>query len=179
MVDRVLRQWLHPSTAKKDYPWAAVCHYVTDWKACEAGHASVRPCGVVKDKLLTMVSKARDFQNLTTVLFTDADLPGMLKKSKTKHFGESTLLKMLLSIKASPAQADAADDMDEDDDEDEADEVQEVVQVEETSDFKVVTRKSSKKAEMKAVVQQSTTDEQNGSWNRNVFLTRPTMFQAH
>ena len=54
-----------------------------------------------------MVSKARDFQDLSVVLFSDLDhgIHGMLKKVMTRTFGVSSLLKLMLSIKATPTQA--------------------------------------------------------------------------
>ena len=54
-ADRILRGWLHPNTPKKEYPWVAVTHYVSDWRATEAGLVSVWSCGLVKDNLLTIV----------------------------------------------------------------------------------------------------------------------------
>ena len=52
-----------------------------------------------------MVSRPQDFQELTTVLYSDVDMSGMLRKVPTRQFGSSTLLKLLLSIKAKPTQA--------------------------------------------------------------------------
>ena len=109
-VDRELRSWLHPSTPKKDFPYAAVTHYITDWKAAQKGVASVRAYGPVKEQILTMVSKSRDFQELTMVTYHGSDIHGMLKKAVTSQFGSSTCLKLLLSIKASPHQAKKAAD---------------------------------------------------------------------
>ncbi|CAJ1962520.1 unnamed protein product [Cylindrotheca closterium] len=40
-ADRELRLWLHPSTPKKDFPWCAVTHYISDWKAAQNGTISV------------------------------------------------------------------------------------------------------------------------------------------
>ena len=61
--------------------------------------------GSLKEQIVTMVSKAQDFQELTTVLYSDVDMPGMLRKVPTWQFGSSTLLKLLLSITAKPTQA--------------------------------------------------------------------------
>jgi hypothetical protein len=115
-IDRELRLWLHPSTAKKHFPWAAVTHYISDWRAAQNGTISVRAYGPVKDQILQMVSKSRDFQELTTVLYSGPEIHGMLKKAPTRQFGESSFLKLLLSIKATPFQAEMADAADPKDD---------------------------------------------------------------
>ena len=105
LVDRECRTWLHPNTPKQDLPWAAVVHYISDWKAAQRGVISVAASGSLKEQIVTMVSKAQDFQELTTVLYSDVDMPGMLRKVPTWQFGSSTLLKLLLSITAKPTQA--------------------------------------------------------------------------
>lgn len=143
MVDKKLREWLHPNTEKKDLPWAAPTHYFSDWKAIEADVLSVKPCGLAKDKILTLISRARDFQNLTTVLFSDSDFVGMLKKLDTAQFGECSLLKLMLSIKASPDQANLAEENAHESGGESMDEDEETKK--ETAGFKMVSKKKKKK----------------------------------
>lgn len=107
-VDREMRTWFHPMTPKRDTPWGGVFHYTLDWRAAQRGTISIRAYRPVKDQILTMVSKARDFQSLTTVVHFDTEIHGLLKQSPTKKFGASSLLKILLAIKATLNQADAA-----------------------------------------------------------------------
>jgi len=104
-VDRALRLWLHPSTPKKDFPWCAVTHYISDWKAAQNGTISVKAVGPVKDEILTMISKHGDFVELTQAKYCPVEIPGMLKQASTKDFGPRSCLSMFLSIKARPVHA--------------------------------------------------------------------------
>ncbi|CAJ1953100.1 unnamed protein product [Cylindrotheca closterium] len=72
-ADRELRLWLHPSTPKKDFPWCAVTHYISDWKAAQNGTISVKAVGPVKDENLTMISKHNDFVELTQAKYFHAE----------------------------------------------------------------------------------------------------------
>ncbi|CAJ1934071.1 unnamed protein product [Cylindrotheca closterium] len=119
-VDRALRLWLHPSTPKKDFPWCAVTHYISDWKAAQNGIISVKAVGPVKDENLTMISKHNDFVELTQTKYCPVEIPGMLKQATTKDFGPRTCLSMFLLVKARPLHADkvAAADVDTDSDSD-------------------------------------------------------------
>ncbi|CAJ1935509.1 unnamed protein product [Cylindrotheca closterium] len=121
-VDRALRLWLHPSTPKKDFPWCAVTHYISDWKAAQNGIVSVKAVGPVKDENLTMISKHNDFVELTQAKYCPVEIPGMLKQATTKDFGPCTCLSMFLSVKAQPLHADkvAAADVDTDSDSDDS-----------------------------------------------------------
>ncbi|CAJ1960549.1 unnamed protein product [Cylindrotheca closterium] len=120
-ADRELRLWLHPSTPKKDFPWCAVTHYISNWKAAQNGTISVKAVGPVKDENLTMISKHNDFVELTQAKYCPVEIPGMLKQATTKAFGPRTCLSMFLSIKARPvhvekvAAADVNSDSDSDD----------------------------------------------------------------
>ncbi|CAJ1926829.1 unnamed protein product [Cylindrotheca closterium] len=104
-ADRELRLWLHPSTPKKDFPWCAVTHYISDWKAAQNGTISVKAVGPVKDENLTMISKHNDFVELTQAKYCPVEIPGMLKQATTKAFGPRTCLSIFLSIKARPVHA--------------------------------------------------------------------------
>ncbi|CAJ1945815.1 unnamed protein product, partial [Cylindrotheca closterium] len=104
-ADRELRLWLHPSTPKKDFPWCAVTHYISDWKAAQNGIISVKAVGPVKDENLTMILKHNDFVELTQAKYCPVEIPGMLKQATTKAFGPRTCLSMFLSIKARPVHA--------------------------------------------------------------------------
>ncbi|CAJ1936126.1 unnamed protein product [Cylindrotheca closterium] len=121
-VDRALRLWLHPSTPKKDFPWCAVTHYISDWKAAQNGIISVKAVGPVKDENLTMISKHNDFVELTQAKYCPVEIPGMLKQATTKDFGPRTCLSMFLSVKARPLHADkvAAANVDTDSDSDDS-----------------------------------------------------------
>ncbi|CAJ1938537.1 unnamed protein product, partial [Cylindrotheca closterium] len=121
-ADRELRLWLHPSTPKKDFPWCAVTHYISDWKAAQNGTISVKAVGPVKDENLTMISKHNDFVELTQAKYCPVEIPGMLKQATTKAFGPRTCLSMFLSIKARPVHADkvAAADVNSDSDSDDS-----------------------------------------------------------
>ncbi|CAJ1956261.1 unnamed protein product [Cylindrotheca closterium] len=107
-VDRELRSLLNPCTAKPDFPFAAPATFISDWKSAQQGLISVKACGPVKDATLTLISKLRDYYILTEILYSVMDLPGMFKFATTTMFGSCTLFKLLLSIKATPAQADKA-----------------------------------------------------------------------
>ena len=117
-ADRALRLWLHPSTPKKDFPWCAVTHYISDWKAAQNGTISVKAVGPVKDEILTMISKHNDFVELTQAKYCPVEIPGMLKKATTKDFGPRTCLSMFLSIKARPVHAEKVAAADENSDSD-------------------------------------------------------------
>ena len=107
-VDRTLRSILHPATPKPDFPFAAPATYISDWKSAQQGLLSVQAYGPVKDAILTLISKLRDYYILTEVLYPSIDFTGMFKFSTTQLYGACTLFKLLLSIKATPAQADQA-----------------------------------------------------------------------
>ena len=107
-VDRTLRTMLHPATPKPDFPFAAPSTYISDWKSAQQGLLSVKAYGPVKDAILTLISKLRDYYILTEVLYPGIDFTGMFKFSTTRLYGSCTLFKLLLSIKATPAQADQA-----------------------------------------------------------------------
>ncbi|CAJ1970307.1 unnamed protein product [Cylindrotheca closterium] len=79
-----------------------------DWKSAQQGLLSVKAYGPVKDAILTLISKLRDYYILTEVLYPGIDFTGMFKFATTRLYGSSTLFKLLLSIKATPAQADQA-----------------------------------------------------------------------
>ncbi|CAJ1970120.1 unnamed protein product [Cylindrotheca closterium] len=107
-VDRTLRSILHPATAKPDFPFAAPATYISDWKLAQQGLLSVKAYGPVKDAILTLISKLQDYYILTEVLYPGIDFTGMFKFATTRLYGSCTLFKLLLSIKATPAQADQA-----------------------------------------------------------------------
>ena len=107
-VDRTLRSILHPATPKPDLPFVAPATYIGDWKSAQQGLLSVQAYGPVKDAILTLISKLRDYYILTEVLYPSIDFTGMFKFSTTQLYGACTLFKLLLSIKATPAQADQA-----------------------------------------------------------------------
>ncbi|CAJ1967248.1 unnamed protein product [Cylindrotheca closterium] len=107
-VDRTLRSILHPATAKPDFPFAAPATYISDWKSAQQGLLSVKAYGRVKDAILTLISKLRDYYILTEVLYPGINFTGMFKFATTRLYGSCTLFKLLLSIKATPAQADQA-----------------------------------------------------------------------
>ncbi|CAJ1966639.1 unnamed protein product [Cylindrotheca closterium] len=81
---------------------------ISDWKSAQQGLLSVKAYGPVKDAILTLISKLRDYYILTEVLYPDIDFTGMFKFAITRLYGSCTLFKLLLSIKATPAQADQA-----------------------------------------------------------------------
>ncbi|CAJ1931701.1 unnamed protein product, partial [Cylindrotheca closterium] len=130
-VDQELRSLLNPSTAKPDFPFAAPATFISDWKSAQQGLISVKAYGPVKDATLTLISKLHDYYILTEVLYSVMDLPGMFKFATTTTFGSCTLFKLLLSIKATSAQANKAshvhqsttetDDSDDDSDNDSSD----------------------------------------------------------
>jgi hypothetical protein len=107
-VDRTLRSILHPATPKPDLPFVAPATYIGDWKSAQQGLLSVQAYGPVKDAILTLISKLRDYYILTEVLYPSIDFTGMFKFGTTQLYGACTLFKLLLSIKATPAQADQA-----------------------------------------------------------------------
>ncbi|CAJ1958334.1 unnamed protein product [Cylindrotheca closterium] len=107
-VDRTLRSILHPATAKSDFPFAAPATYISDWKLAQQGLLSVKAYGPVKDAILTLISQLRDYYILTEVLYPGIDFTGMFKFATTRLYGSCTLFKLLLSIKATLAQADQA-----------------------------------------------------------------------
>ncbi|CAJ1946068.1 unnamed protein product [Cylindrotheca closterium] len=107
-VDRTLRSLLHPATPKPDFPFAAPATYISEWKSAQQGHLSVKAYSPVKDAILTLISKLRDYYILTEVLYPSIDFTGMFKFSSTTLYGACTLFKLLLSIKATPAQANQA-----------------------------------------------------------------------
>ncbi|CAJ1970382.1 unnamed protein product [Cylindrotheca closterium] len=107
-VDQELRSLLNPSTAKPDFPFAAPATFISDWKSAQQGLISVKAYSPVKDATLTLISKLHDYYILTEVLYLVMDLPGMFKFATTTMFGSCTLFKLLLLIKATPAQADKA-----------------------------------------------------------------------
>ncbi|CAJ1950338.1 unnamed protein product [Cylindrotheca closterium] len=121
-ADRELCLWFHPSTPKKDFPWCAVTHYISDWKGAQNGTISVKAVGPVKDENLTMISKHNDFVELTQAKYCPVEIPGMLKQAMTKAFGPCTCLSMFLSIKARPVHAEkvAAADVNLDSDSDDS-----------------------------------------------------------
>ncbi|CAJ1968492.1 unnamed protein product, partial [Cylindrotheca closterium] len=93
--------------------------YISDWKSAQKGLLSVKAYGPVKDAILTLISKLRDYNILTEVLYPGIDFTGMFKFATTRLYGSCTLFKLLLSIKATPAQADqtpANDDSSEEED---------------------------------------------------------------
>ncbi|CAJ1952643.1 unnamed protein product [Cylindrotheca closterium] len=116
---------------KPDFPFAAPATFISDWKSAQQGLISVKAYGPVKDATLTLISKLCDYYILTEVLYSVMDLPGMFKFATTTMFGSCTFFKLLLSIKATPAQADKAshthqsttetDDSDDDSDDDSSD----------------------------------------------------------
>ncbi|CAJ1956307.1 unnamed protein product [Cylindrotheca closterium] len=107
-VDRTLRSILHPATTKPDFPFAALATYISDWKSAQQGLLSVKAYGPVKDAILTLISKLQDYYILTEVLYPGIDFTRMFKFATTRLYGSCTLFKVLLSIKATPAQADQA-----------------------------------------------------------------------
>ncbi|CAJ1940868.1 unnamed protein product [Cylindrotheca closterium] len=107
-VDRTLRSILHPATGKPDFPFAAPATYISDWKLAQQGLLSVKAYGPVKDAILTLISKLRDYYILTEVLYPGINFTGMFKFATTRLYGSCTLFKLLLSIKATPVQADQA-----------------------------------------------------------------------
>ena len=52
-----------------------------------------------------MVDKVIANRAITTVLFSEIQIDGMLQKMKTEPYGELTLLRLLRSLKATPSQA--------------------------------------------------------------------------
>ncbi|CAJ1935547.1 unnamed protein product [Cylindrotheca closterium] len=107
-VDRTLRSILHPATAKPDFPFAAPATYISDWKSAQQDLLSVKAYGPVKNAILTLISKIQDYYILTEVLYPGINFTGMFKFATTRLYGSCTLFKLLLSIKATPAQADQA-----------------------------------------------------------------------
>eukprot|EP00957_Ditylum_brightwellii_P176451 13437128-Ditylum_brightwellii.AAC.1 len=57
-----------------------------------------------------MVQKAIDFVSIAETFCSPIPLPGMLKVVETEHFGKISLLRFLMAIKATPAQAEAANE---------------------------------------------------------------------
>ncbi|CAJ1945422.1 unnamed protein product [Cylindrotheca closterium] len=107
-VDCTLRLILHPASAKPDFPFAAPATYMSDWKLAQQGLLSVKAYGLVKDAILTLIRKLRDYYILTDVLYPGINFTGIFKFATTRLYGSCTLFKLLLSIKATPAQADQA-----------------------------------------------------------------------
>lgn len=100
--------WLHPNTPKRDFPYAAITQYCHDWKSVNRNRLSVNPYGPVRDLINTMVTRSMDFNSVTETICSPIPIPGMLKVVKTEKFGNTLLLRFLLSIKASPLQEDSA-----------------------------------------------------------------------
>eukprot|EP00957_Ditylum_brightwellii_P165856 12627529-Ditylum_brightwellii.AAC.1 len=72
LVDAGMQKWFHPATPKKDLPFAAQCHYISDWKAAQRGILSVR---------------AYNFPN---TLFTHIGVPISKDTASTLFYGVST-----------------------------------------------------------------------------------------
>ena len=103
-IDRECSKWLQPITNRKDLPWAAPVHYMSDWKSAQDELISVQAHQRLSTQITKMVGKVSQFQELTEVQFVE-NIDSMLTPAETGLFGNQTLLKLLLSIKATPAQA--------------------------------------------------------------------------
>ena len=108
IIDQLCRAWLVPTTPRADLPWCFPVHYVHDWRSAQQGNLSVRPHGIVKALVQDMALKAKDFIELTTVIYPSSSLPGLLRKTATRNFGVTSLFKLLLHTKCTPAQVDTA-----------------------------------------------------------------------
>ena len=104
-----LAKLIRPKTKKSDLPFAATSHLVPDWRSARNDLLWVAPSKQLTNLVEKMVIAMQDFQELTEEITTDTATPGFLTKSATSHFGDCTLLKFFLSIKASPSQAKKAE----------------------------------------------------------------------
>ncbi|CAJ1963299.1 unnamed protein product [Cylindrotheca closterium] len=95
-------EWVNIPYNGRNFPWCAVTHYISDWKAAQNRTISVKAVGLVKDENLTMILKHKDFVELTQAKYCPVEIPGMLKQATTKAFGPHTCLSMFLSIEAQP-----------------------------------------------------------------------------
>jgi len=108
IVDAGCSRWLSPDTATNLLPWATPAHYISDWKSSQLGLTSVSANGSLKQEITRMVRTCIVARQMTEVLWPDVDILGMLQKMDTELFGSLTLLRLLMSIKVTPAQATAA-----------------------------------------------------------------------
>ena len=82
--------------------------YVSDWKAVKAHKAhkvSATDEGGVRCQIEEMVRKSRILRATTEVIHCSTHFEGMLRPTETAQFRSASLLKILLSIKAIPGQA--------------------------------------------------------------------------
>ncbi|CAJ1930116.1 unnamed protein product [Cylindrotheca closterium] len=91
-------------------PFQAPTHYTRDWQAAKDELVLGKQCPQLQSLIETMRERTRATRVLTAIYRIPIELPGMLTSAATENFGRLTLLRLLLAVIVTGAQAKKAED---------------------------------------------------------------------